>query len=298
MLALWEMNGFSQSKACPMRNGSHKIIIVVKVVSAVGDLERRHSLKFMEFGAPGTPVVFLLHGGGLSWWSCRDVVSGLQDRYFVVTPILDGHGEDGETEFISIENSAQKLLRRIDERYGGHIFALCGLSLGAQITAEALAQRPGLAEYAVIESALICPLGFSHLTQSAIRLTYGLVQRRWFAKLQAKSLALPDDMFEDYFADSKKISLKSLQNITRSNAAYTVKFTLRNTTAKVLVAAGEKEPTVMKKSAETLHETIPGSQLYLAPGLRHGELSIAHGREYAELLVRFFSGTPFRGIER
>ena len=252
----------------------------------------------MEFGVPGAPVVFLLHGGGLSWWSCRDVVSGLQDRYFVVTPILDGHGEDSGTEFISIENSAQKLLRRIDERYGGHIFALCGLSLGAQITAEALAERPGLAEYAVIESALVCPLGFSRLTESAIRLTYGLAQQRWFAKLQAKSLALPDDMFEDYFEDSKKISLKSLQNITRSNAAYTVKFTLRNTTAKVLVAAGAKEPAVMKKSAEALHEAIPGSQLYLAPDMRHGELSIKHARDYADLLVRFFSGATFRGIEK
>lgn len=251
-------------------------------------------MKFMEFGDPGTPVVFLLHGGGLSWWSCRDVVHGLQDRYFVVTPVLDGHGEDGSTEFVSIEDSARKLLHRIDERYGGHIFAICGLSLGAQITAEALAQRPDLANYAVIESALVSPLGFSRLTESAIRLTYGLTRHRWFAKLQSGSLALPDDMFEDYFEDSKKITLQSLLNITRSNAAYTVKPELRNTTAKVLIAAGEKEAAVMKKSAELLHDAIPGSQLYLAPGLRHGELSVAGGHAYAELLDRFFTGMPFR----
>ncbi len=251
-------------------------------------------MKFMEFGDPGTPVVFLLHGGGLSWWSCRDAVRGLQSRYFVVTPVLDGHGEDGGTEFVSIEDSAQKLIRRIDERYGGHIFALCGLSLGAQITAEALAQRPDLAEYAVIESALVCPLGFSRLSESAVKLTYGLIKKRWFAKLQAKSFILPEDMFEDYFEDSKKITLPSLLNVTRSNAAYTVKPTLRNTTAKVLVAAGLKEPSVMIKSAEMLHEAIPGSQLYLMPGLRHGELSVGHGADYAELLIRFFTGAPFR----
>jgi pimeloyl-ACP methyl ester carboxylesterase len=230
----------------------------------------------------------------LSWWSCRDVVRGLQGRYFVVTPILDGHGEDCDTEFVSIEDSAQKLIRRIDERYGGRIFALCGLSLGAQITAEALAQRSDLAEYAVIESALVFPLGFARLSESAINLTYGLIKKRWFAKLQAKSLALPEELFEEYFEDSKKITLPSLLNVTRSNAAYTAKPTLRKTTAKVLVAAGLEEPSVMRKSAELLHEALPGSQLYLLPGLRHGELSVGHGGDYAELLIRFFSGAPFR----
>jgi pimeloyl-ACP methyl ester carboxylesterase len=61
-------------------------------------------MKFKELGKPENPVIFLLHGEGLSWWSTESAARRLMKKYRVIMPVLDGHGEDAETEFISIEN--------------------------------------------------------------------------------------------------------------------------------------------------------------------------------------------------
>jgi len=45
----------------------------------------------------------------------------------------------------------------------------------------------------------------------------------------------------------------------------------------------------MKKSALTLNSAIPGSTLYTAPGLKHGEFSLGHPREYVRTINTFIN---------
>ena len=98
---------------------------------------------FSETGRPELPTIVLFHGGGMSDWSWRHVAERLKPAYHVVTPVIDGHGEDGDEEFTSIEDCAAKALRYITQRHGGKVFAIGGLSLGAQIVAEMLTQKGG-----------------------------------------------------------------------------------------------------------------------------------------------------------
>ena len=46
------------------------------------------------------------------------------------------------------------------------------------------------------------------LTVPAYQLVYGLIKRRWFSKLQAKTLCVPDSLFETYYHDSLKMTKK------------------------------------------------------------------------------------------
>ena len=79
------------------------------------------------------------------------------------------------------------------------------------------------------------------MTVPTYKLFYGLVKRRWFSKLQAKTLCVPTDMFEQYYQDSLKISKQSLINITLSNGSYNLKNSIVNTKSKVLIIVGENE---------------------------------------------------------
>lgn len=252
----------------------------------------RFEMKFKDFGNRSLPTVILLHGGGLSWWSMSDIADTLKDTYHVVTPIIDGHGEDGDTTFISIEDSAGKLIRYIDSEYGGKVFALGGLSLGAQIVAEVLSRRRDIVKYAVIESALVYPIkGVVALTVPTYKLFYGLVKQKWFSRMQAKTLFVPKDKFQQYFDDSLRISKESLVNITISNGNYTLKDTIADTTARVLVLVGEKELGLMKKSAQAIHQAIPGSELVILPQMGHGEISLVHTADYGGRLKELFTET-------
>lgn len=206
----------------------------------------------------------------------------------MITPIIDGHGEAGEETFVSIEDSARKLIDYIDFKCGGKVCLLAGLSLGAQIVVETLSQRENIADYGIIESALVLPIKRTTAVMTPFyNVSYGLIRKKWFAKLQAKELCVPPKMFERYHQDSLKMSKQSLINITKSNGNYTLKESLKKTNAKLLVIAGEKEIRIMKGSAKKLHEAIPESECQLIPKMKHGELSLLYPEEFVRQIRRF-----------
>lgn len=245
---------------------------------------------FKEFGNKNAPVFVAVHGGGLSWWSLQRVIDNLKTDYYVIAPIIDGHGEDNATTFISIQDSAQRLIAYIDQNFNGQVFALSGLSIGAQIITEVLSIRPDIAKYAVIESALVYPIkGVSLMVKPAYALSYGLIQKRWFSKMQAKATCIPDEMFERYYQDSSKLSKQSLINISLSNGDYRLKDSIADTKSKVLIMVGEKELEIMKKSARRLHETIQGSDLYVAAEMKHGEMDLCYPDQFVEIIRSFIA---------
>lgn len=68
---------------------------------------------FKEFGNKNMPTIVFIHGGGLSWWSWKRHIEALKNDYFIVAPIIDGHGEAGDTTFISIQKSAEQVIEYI-----------------------------------------------------------------------------------------------------------------------------------------------------------------------------------------
>ena len=180
-------------------------------------------MKVVEYGEKQPQVVLLLHGGGLSWWSYREVAHRLQAHYHVVLPVLDGHAESG-VPFVSIEENAARLICYIEERFGGAVLAAAGLSLGGQILAEMLAERKWICQYAVLESALVVPMRMTGACVGPIvRASYGLIRKMWFAKMQARALGIPESMFADYYRDTCALRETDMIRFMQANAGYQMK---------------------------------------------------------------------------
>ena len=130
-------------------------------------------MQFKNWGDKSNKTIILLHGGGLSWWAYRKIISVLSEDYFVVAVILDGHGEDYNNPFISIEDSAAKLISFIDTECNQSVFAIISLSIGAQIAVETISQRKDITEYAIIESVLLIPTKWIKIaSKPLINMTY------------------------------------------------------------------------------------------------------------------------------
>ena len=241
-------------------------------------------MNVISYGQQNKEVILLLHGGGLSWWNYREVANLLKQDYHVILPVLDGHA-DSDATFTSIEDNAARLVAYIDAHFGGQVAVLGGLSLGGQVTLEMLSQRPDICRFALIESAPVMP---SKLTAAligpAFGMSYGLIKQRWFAKMQAAYLGIPKELFEDYFRDTRNITKADMIAFLKANCTYKIKTGLAETTAKVKIVAGAKEQKIILDSAKLLHSTIPGSQLKILRGLRHGDLSINHPERYVHIL--------------
>ena len=246
-------------------------------------------MQYVEYGAHNLQTVILLHGGGLSWWNYRDVAQLLSDRFHVVLPILDGHA-DSDAPFNSIEENAARIISHINEHFGGKVLAVGGLSLGGQIAVEMLTQRPDICRFALLESALVKPSRLTHaLIKPTFGMSYGLIKQRWFAKLQAAYLGIPQKLFNDYYRDTCAIAKADMIAFLKANCAYSIKPALRDTQAKVHIVFGSGEQFSIRTSGKLLNHTIPGSTLEVLPGYRHGDLSLNHPQAYSQMLLTLIS---------
>ena len=154
-------------------------------------------MKVIEYGKENEKVILLLHGGGLSWWNYKEVAECLKNDYHVVLPILDGH-TDSDRDFTDIEANASEIISYIDENFDGSVTMIGGLSLGGQILVEILSQRVDICQTALIESALILPMKMTHrLVAPMMDMSYGLIKKEWFAKLQFASLKMKPELYDE-----------------------------------------------------------------------------------------------------
>ncbi len=243
-------------------------------------------MEVKEFGENNKEVLIFLHGGGLSWWNFLDEINLLKEDYHLVLPILDGHS-GSDSDFASIEDSAQKIIELIDEKFHGGVKLMAGLSLGAQILLEVLSQRSDACEYAIVESALVYPLPMTlKLIAPSINISYGLINKKWFSKLQFNSLKIKSSLFNYYYEDTCAITKANLTAFMQANSNYQIKESLSKCMAKALILVGSKERPIMKKSAYELHSVIKNSEMEILNGYSHGDISINHADEYVNKLKK------------
>ena len=251
-------------------------------------------MQFHEYGADRKDTIVLLHGGGLSWWNYREAAELLQEEYRVILPILDGHA-GSDRPFTTIEDNAAEIIRFIDERLGGSVLLIGGLSLGGQILLEMLSQRAEFCSYALVESAAVLPSRLTNaLIAPAFGSSYGLIRNRAFSRLQFQSLHIKPELFEDYYRDTCRIKKQDMIAFMKANTSYELKDSFRDTAAKVHVAVGEKETGEILRSAEAICRALPSVRLHRLPELRHGEFSINHADRYADAVRQIVRGGKLR----
>ena len=234
-----------------------------------------------EYGKSNKDIIMLLHGGGLSWWNYEEVSEILKSNYHVILPILDGHS-GSDRDFTSIESNANEIIEYIDNNYNGNVKLIGGLSLGAQILLDILSKRDNICEYAIIESALVCPMKMTNrLIELLINMSYGLINKKWFSKLQFKSLKIKKELFDKYYIDSSNITKDNMISFLKANSNYHLK-NIKTNKSKSIVVVGSKERPIMIKSAKIIHDELINSELEILSGYYHGDLSINHPNEYAE----------------
>ena len=78
------------------------------------------------FGDDKLPALMLIHEGGLGAWMWRPVIERLKQDYWVLTPVLDGHGPDAGHDFATIAQCAGQIERFIQSRLRGQKLYLAG----------------------------------------------------------------------------------------------------------------------------------------------------------------------------
>lgn len=252
-------------------------------------------MRFYEYGDPCLPHVMLIHGAGWSYWLYLQQARMLQDRYHIILPVLDGHGEEAHVPYSSTEDTVDQLVEYIDKHCGGRLFAVSGVSLGGQVVVELLSRRPDIARKAVIESGLCIPQpGLRRFSRAVTRL-FGrwMFSRRFNAfllKFMPKNLRLPGEIEALYLRDLPTMTLQNLLRIYDTYFLYQVKNGLMDSRADIQYWYGSREAGCIKASGRWFREHIGACQVVCLEGYRHSEISAYHPEEWVARADAFFKG--------
>lgn len=254
-------------------------------------------MKFHEFGDKKNPHIMLIHGGGNAWWNYLRQARVLSERYYVILPTMDGHGEEHEIPYVSTEATADKLMDYINENCDGKLFALCGVSLGGQIVIELLSRKPDLAKKAIIDGSVCYPTpNMARFCTLTFKLTYRFLFSEKACKRQLALMPkmLPEKMLyskelQDYYMKEMPLQpKKTMVSVYHTYMYYHLKESLRDTKAQVMYWYGEKEMKCVKKSAQLFKSYVPNCQIYEAKGYNHGYLALYLPEEWLTLACAFF----------
>ena len=264
-------------------------------------------MRFHTYGDPAMPPVMLIHGGGNAWWNYLRQARALSERYYVILPTLDGHGEEFATPYISTERTADELLDYIDTHCGGHLFALGGVSLGGQIVIELLSRRADVARKAIIDGSLCIPQpGLARFCIASVRLfgrwMFSEKACRWQLAMMPRMLPAkmlyPDELQRYYLQDMPRLPMETLYAMYRTYMAYQLKPGIRQSKAQVMYWYGEKEMKCVKQSARLFQSVHPNCRIYEAKGYGHGYLSVYLPDEWLALALPFWEeGSEGAGAE-
>lgn len=246
-------------------------------------------MKFYCYGAAGLPVVMLIHGGGNSKWMFERAARLMKDKYRIIVPELDGHGEEHAIMYMSTREEAEKIIRYIDENLDGRLFCIAGASLGSQIAMEILGTRPRIAERAFLESGICRPKkAWARLmSRRMIDAMEKMYRWKWLVRLQCKYSGWPLEIADKITEDVKAVSADSNYNLYRTYFSYELPGGLHQTSAKVLVICGSKESRVMKAEIRYAASQIPESKTDVFEGHGHCGCSLGDPRAYADKLQDF-----------
>lgn len=257
-------------------------------------------MNFHEFGDNTRPHIMLIHGGGNAWWNYLRQARVLSERYHVILPTLDGHGEEHDIPYVSTEKTADTLLEYIEEHCNGHLFALCGVSLGGQIAIELLSRKFDLVEKVIIDGSLCYPQpAMAYCCIAAVRLFGRFMfsekacrrQPDLMPKLLPKKMLYPEEIRAHYLQDMPRTPRETLYTIYRTYMMkYKLKESVQDSNAEVMYWYGEKEMKGVKKSAQLFQRLLPSCKIFEAKGYNHGYLSIYLPDEWLQIAVPFFTG--------
>ena len=110
-------------------------------------------MEFHTFGNKNNKSVILIHGVLTPWQIWEKQINFLKEKFYIVVPALDGHIEEHASEYISVDDEAEKIEKYVSEELNGTVYALCGLSMGGVIANKLYERNKIQIKYLVLDGA-------------------------------------------------------------------------------------------------------------------------------------------------
>ncbi len=203
------------------------------------------------------PPVLALHGGGGSSKSLAPVIAALSARYTVIAPDARAHGRSTDSaKPLTYSRLTEDMVELLDKLKVGPVIVV-GWSDGGIVGLELAVHHPERVTKLVAFGANARLEG---LTDAA---------RAWVQTATAVTLAKSRETYEQLAPDPKHwpVFAEKLTALWRTQVPIS-EAELARIKAPTLIAVGDRDMVRLEHAVE-LYRTIPGAQLFVAPGSTH-----------------------------
>lgn len=249
-------------------------------------------MKFYEYGEKDNPVIIMIHGGGNSKWMFERQAKLLEDRYRVILPELDGHGEEREITYPSTIQEADQIADYIKETCNNNVLLITGASLGAQIGLEICAREGISIQNAVLESGLCTPKkNYASILSSDWMLKLMELSYRWKPLVNAscKSYGWPEECFQQIRKDAMVLTRESSRNLYKTYLNYQIPESIKTCNTRFLFWYGSRENKMMKRDVNYAANKVKNSTIEELKGFHHCGLPFTDPEAYVEKIGKFLN---------
>lgn len=247
-------------------------------------------MDFEVHGNSNYPGVLFIHGSCTTAETCySEIVKELEKDHCCILCKLDGH-YPGAPDFISLDREAEQIESYINTYWGGSLFALAGLSLGATICVHLLSRKKISVDKVFLDGVYVQNKGRLYAKSCGMICNAGISYMK-------KGGKIPDWLIEKQFGKGNScivemmyhgISRVSVRNVCDQVYEYKLSNDLTADDLQILCLRGEFEP-IPKRSFELLREHIPHIRERIIPGCGHAQYLYRNPRDYAVTLREFLS---------
>lgn len=226
-------------------------------------------LYYEETGTQNAPVIVFLHGIGSGSWMWWDQIEAFKD-YRCINVDLPGHGNSVDVPWVSLDDTARKIIRLIEENFPGEKVHVVGLSLGGHVVMELILKYSGLVQSAFISGITVRP---------AINWLTGKIQVFMFGKMKQNSKVVEKMAEEQYRLDEKgkmqfkryldKMSMDTYRTIVDEVLRTRVHEGFRTVEVPLMVTAGDEESKNIKEAVFEIPKIMPNAAGELISGAEH-----------------------------
>jgi len=266
-------------------------------------------LVFESYGPVEAPVIVFLHGGGAGAWMWQPVIQHLPD-YHCLTFDQPEHGRNRAIAPFSMALAAELTAGLIRQQAPGGAACVVGLSEGAQVAVQLLADAPDCVSRAVISSALLRPIpGLGWVSSPALlkwsyRLSIPPFKNNdgWIRLNMRSAAGIPEAYFPQFKQDFQAITEAEFVNLMLANQRYRLPAGLERAAAPVLALAGRHEYPAMQQSVRDLVAALPhatGGWINLGPDstlAREHNWALTAPEHFATTVRAWLEGQPLPDV--
>lgn len=244
-------------------------------------------MNFITYGDKRNKALLFLHGMATTAMQCYAPLLPYLTDYYVVLCEVDGHSDSVSGDFVSIEDSCNKIAQYVANELGGEVYGLCGLSMGGTLAVELIGRGMLTAQRVLLDAAFTVKMGImtkpftaAFCSQISKMQRGGSMSRLLSDCMMGKGNSGVAEML--YMG----ISQTTLKNACRAVYTYDIPEGLSAYEKPVMFWRGAREP-YPKRSARILKKYLPQMQETVFPEMGHTQYLHDCPAEYARGLIEF-----------